>query len=1317
MLDLDETLRALYFAPLPLIVLDNNRTVRLCNRPAEHLLRVAAPACTGQRFESLVAPTSRNTFTLALNEAVSQQAQILAWHGPTMTRVLMRTGEEQQPLQCDLSISAWVSTCQSKASSADKAVAASSAAQLSPRTTPQSVPAEDQSSPPNGRSEALASASAHHLPHESMFTISIAPVRTGERRSSPGGGHLTKADMLRESVLHTIEVPMLALNCEGTTMITNRAANDVLSIFRRQQPVKREKKDGDSTLDPNVVNTEIDLTWITENMDCYDENFEHPIPESEFPIYRATVLAQPTAAKVMGIENPFTGRRIVMEISGRPIRDNGGFGEHIGGLITFRDVTGERAKREEDIQEQGDAYFKQLCDAMPQLVWVTTPTGFVEWYSKAWYDYTGQDEQDAQGVGWGSVLAPEDVPETNRRWSHSLRTGEQYETAYRCKRKDGVYRWFLGRARPFRDARTGAIKGWAGSCTDIHDQVEALAASRQAQTQLESVINQAAMTLWAIDREGVVTVAEGPGVRQLKLMAPTTPMGSERDVSTSQADRASEDGMQMQASSNSNSNSNSNSSNSRYRHSMIGRSVYDVWNSVEIRLAIQKALAGESVVEEMEIEGRHFRTSYNPLRASDPEAPIAGLPTETYESEIIGVVGSSMDITERKRAQIRMEESLIEKSRALAAEGAAREASRLKSEFLANMSHEIRTPIAGVIGLSELLLDEKLTTQQRDYAETIQRSAEGLLTVINDVLDFSKVEIGKLDVERAPFNLEVVLRDQKRMLSFATQKKGLDFRDSVRLGYKGMLLGDAGRLRQVITNILTNAIKFTSEGYISLDVAEVKEDAEHLTVRFDVRDTGCGISTEVLSRLFQPFSQADPSTARRFGGTGLGLSISKNLVELMHGKIGLNSVEGQGSHAWFWVPFLKAKEPSISDMDEKTSAKVLADSAAGNVGMPGLERNPLSRPRKDIWILIAEDNLVNAQIASKNLRKMGFSCRTAENGKLALDELGRNTYDAVLMDCQMPEMDGYEATRLIRASQNTDTRSLPVIALTASAIKGDRERALEAGMNDYISKPVKRPLLESTLCRWLYDQDARQSLSRYSNPPLSPTPEDASPVTAAAVSAALGTSAPLSSQAIQASLDVGPSPRSQEDTTALGATGKSPGLSPSSTVSQVQRTLKVNTSDALTTAAELLAARRASDEGSPSVRLKRPPLGSRSHSHNPSSTTSEESLSYAKMTGAKSYQQAAPPGVPRMVRRSSREQGGMGRDLEGEVLKAVAGLASEPRLEAAMENSEGEQLEQLLAQAHAQAAGDISSDTLPHITDQQVDADGDSPMPDAVYGP
>ena len=441
-----------------------------------------------------------------------------------------------------------------------------------------------------------------------------------------------------------------------------------------------------------------------------------------------------------------------------------------------------------------------------------------------------------------------------------------------------------------------------------------------------------------------------------------------------------------------------------------------------------------------------------------------------------------MDITERKEAQ-------KEKTRALAAEEAAREASRLKSEFLANMSHEIRTPLAGIIGLSELLLDEgELTTRQLDYIQTSQRSAESLLTVINDVLDFSKVETGKLEVERVPFDLLELLQDLSRMYTFVSQKKGLTFFELIELQHRPgqLLIGDVGRLRQVITNLLTNSLKFTAHGSISLQVTQQPPSRDEsgatiddeIKIRFDIQDTGCGISRDALARLFRPFSQADASTARRFGGTGLGLSISKKLVELMDGQIGLDSVEGQGSHAWFVIPFKPHNANSAKGTTQKENGLIASPTETNAFfNFPPIG----DKKREDIWVLIAEDNLVNARTASRNVEKIGFNCRIAENGHIALQELESRHYDIVLMDCQMPICDGYEATRMIRSSSNDEIRLLPVIALTASTIKGDRERAISAGMVDYLAKPVKRAALEHTLSRWLFDINTRKDLARFSH--------------------------------------------------------------------------------------------------------------------------------------------------------------------------------------------------------------------------------------------
>ena len=759
----------------------------------------------------------------------------------------------------------------------------------------------------------------------------------------------------------------------------------------------------------------------------------------------------------------------------------------------------------------------------------------MEWFNKTWYDFTGAKSKESLGLAWSSLFHEDDRPETFQRWGHSLRTGDLYNVEYRCRHKSGQWRWLLGRALPIRNAQ-GKITKWIGTCTDIHDQIEALANSRQSQAQLESVINHAAVTIWAVDRNATITVAEGPGVRQLRL-APSTPSGSgtEPDISSTGQKKSSsgssgkqladkEDRTSMdvdapmhsayksekavgeESETHSSNGTPSQSFRSRGNKSMIGRSLYEIWDSPSFRNSLRRALDGEEVVEEMELEGRWFRTQYTPLRqlpdgSTGTYDPKDGDPSNK-NVPVVGVVGASMDITERRRAENRLEESRKERLRALASETAAKEASRLKSEFLANMSHEIRTPIAGVIGLAELLIDTPLSREQRDYAENIQRSADALLTVINDVLDFSKIEVGKLDIDNGAFNLNVLTMDMRKMLSFATQKKGLDLIAHCELPYTGLVVGDAGRLRQVLTNLLTNAIKFTSTGSIALKMYALSETDEAIEVRFDVEDTGCGISEKALQHLFQPFRQADSSTARKFGGSGLGLSISKNLVELMGGKIGLTSKEGAGSTAWFSVSFKKAR-PQITargeDAAREASMSPTPASASGSLG--GVSSDPLQRPRKDVRIvsdlvrvsshvvltiftqLVAEDNLINQQIAMKTLKMMGFSCKAASNGKEAISLMNSNPFDLVLMDCQMPEMDGYEATMRLRASQSLEIRSVPIIALTASAIRGDKERCLEAGMSDYLSKPVKRPALENMLVRWLFDAPTRQTLSKWAGTP------------------------------------------------------------------------------------------------------------------------------------------------------------------------------------------------------------------------------------------
>ena len=413
------------------------------------------------------------------------------------------------------------------------------------------------------------------------------------------------------------------------------------------------------------------------------------------------------------------------------------------------------------------------------------------------------------------------------------------------------------------------------------------------------------------------------------------------------------------------------------------------------------------------------------------------VPIIDEKNEIDGIMSVVVDISDLKQR----EKDLTETNRAL------RAATLAKSEFLANMSHEIRTPLNGVIGMTELVLDQGLTPQQRTYIEVIQTSAENLLKIISDILDFSKIEAGKLDIETIPFDLEFVLEGVHRTLEQTAKAKGLSLNRSIAGDINSKFLGDPSRIRQILVNLINNAIKFTTHGSVSTAVKVEKLAAGRTKIRVEVSDTGVGISQEAVGRLFQAFSQADSSTTRRFGGTGLGLSISKRLVELMDGEIGVTSEVGKGSCFWF-------------SLELKPNLEVVPSPAKR---LPSSQRAAISDyPLK---ILLAEDNPINRLIAVEMLARLGLSADQVVNGKEALAHLASAHYDLVLMDCQMPELDGYEATKQIRSNTHMANWNVSIVALTANAMNGDREECLAVGMNDYLSKPMKLDELEAVIRR------------------------------------------------------------------------------------------------------------------------------------------------------------------------------------------------------------------------------------------------------------
>lgn len=641
--------------------------------------------------------------------------------------------------------------------------------------------------------------------------------------------------------------------------------------------------------------------------------------------------------------------------------------------------------------------FRQLANSIPQLAWMMDKHGSVYWYNDRWFEFTGTTLAEVEGWGWTKLHHPDHFDRVIKKFTKALENADNWEDTYPLRGRDGNYRWFLSCAFPIRDSK-GKILRWFGTSTDITERLNIERSLRENEAFTRSILESSPDCIKVLDMEGRLLSMNEGGQRVMEIdnfsayqLLPWT----------------------------------------------------DFWKEESHALAMQAmndARQGKNAC----FEGFCYTAKGKPKWWEVMLRPIIPHAEQINAGRILCI---SRDITHRKYTEIELQSALAE---AQEAHAAALAANRKKDEFLANMSHELRTPLNAIIGIGHILAKTPpLNSKQADCIKTLQSSSESLLALINDLLDLAKIESENVELENIGFNMREMLEDVAAMSRVLAEEKNI----SLVLDYDRKLhdsyIGDPHRIRQIVNNLASNAIKFTYNGGVKISVKEVSSGHGLTTIAICFSDTGIGIAEDKIENIFNKFSQADTSVNRKFGGTGLGLAISRNLAVIMGGDILVQSKVGIGSEFTLQLPLLNHDSADLV----KTPKSILQ--LFGKLKNPvssGMEIQEMEPP----LVLIVEDYKPNLLVACSYMDMLGLHYETASNGEEAVTLIKNNQYDIVLMDVQMPVMDGLSATRAIRKWENENGKSAtPIIGVTAYALKGDSEKCFKAGMNDYITKPYK----------------------------------------------------------------------------------------------------------------------------------------------------------------------------------------------------------------------------------------------------------------------